>query len=132
MDCNTLKSASRLFSMAILISAPVGLAAQAASPVQSASRWDIFAGYSYLSPKGTVNVPQPNGMVLPYSYDRVKVGGLFSGAYYFSQHIGAQIEFAEHNWGTQSSNGSNIDTHGNNDGLIQSESERSLDIPQAK
>ncbi|HEV2380094.1 MAG TPA: hypothetical protein VG206_09910 [Terriglobia bacterium] len=64
-----------------------------------------------------MDVPQPNGTVVPYSYDPVKVGGLFSGAYFFSRRLGAQIEFGEHNWGTASSNGSNIGTHGNDDGF---------------
>ena len=39
------------------------------------SRWDIFAGYSYLAPKGTVQVPQPNGTTAPFNYDAVNVGG---------------------------------------------------------
>ncbi|HEV2323415.1 MAG TPA: OmpA family protein [Terracidiphilus sp.] len=124
MHCRVLKLASWYFSIALLLSAPIALSAQASesakgdnSSNQYASRWDIFAGYSYLAPKGTVNVPQPNGSVAPYSYDAVNVGGLFSGAYFFNRYAGAQIEFAEHNWGTQSSNGSNIGTHGNNDGF---------------
>jgi hypothetical protein len=124
MPRSLLRSASRYLSVALLLSAPVVLAAQA-SPAgtgynvtgQYASRWDIFAGYSYLAPDGTVDVPQPNGTVVPYSYDPVNVGGLFSGAYFFGQHLGAQVEFAEHNWGTQSNNGSNVGTHGNNDGF---------------
>ena len=82
-----------------------------------ASRWDIFAGYSYLAPHGTVQVPQPDGTTAPYSYNAVNVGGLFSGAYYFSKYVGLQGEFGIHQWGDQSSNGSNIGTHGNDDGF---------------
>ena len=117
-----LKTASRVLSIALLISAPAALVAQASpsakgnSSDQYASRWDIFAGYSYLAPKGTVNVPQPNGAVLPFSYDAVDVGGLFSGAYFFNRYVGAQVEFAEHHWGTQKLP-SNIGTRGNNDGF---------------
>ncbi len=117
-----LKSASRVLSIAVLVSAPIALSAQAApsakgnSSDQYASRWDIFAGYSYLAPKGTVNVPQPNGAIVPFSYKAVDVGGLFSGAYYFNRYVGAQVEFAEHHWGTQKLP-SNIGTHGNNDGF---------------
>ncbi|HEV2133110.1 MAG TPA: hypothetical protein VGR47_02500, partial [Terracidiphilus sp.] len=124
MHCGFVKSASRVLSIALMISAPIALAAQAApsakgntSQGQYASRWDIFAGYSYLAPKGTVDVPQPNGTVLPFSYDAIDVGGLFSGAYFFNRHVGAQVEFAEHHWGTISKNGSNVGTHGNNDGF---------------
>lgn len=117
------KSASRVLSIALLISAPVALAAQAAprakgtSSAQYASRWDIFAGYSYLAPKGTVNVPQTNGSVVPFSYNAVNVGGIFSGAYYFNQYAGVQVETSEHHWGTNSGTGSNIGTQGNNDGF---------------
>ena len=32
-----------------------------ASQFDSPSRWDFFAGYSYLAPKGTVDVLQPDG-----------------------------------------------------------------------
>jgi hypothetical protein len=124
MYCRVLKSASRALSLALLIAAPVALEAQSTpaakgnnSPDQYASRWDIFAGYSYLAPKGTVNVPQPNGTVVPYSYDAVNVGGIFSGAYYFNRYVGAQAEFSEHNWGSESNNGSNVGTGGNNDGF---------------
>lgn len=124
MFCGVLKSASRVLSIALLISAPVALAAQASpaakgnnSSDQYASRWDIFLGYSYLAPKGTVNVPQPSGVTEPFSYDAVNLGGLFSGAYYFNRYVGAQIEWGAHNWGTRSDNGSNIGTRGNNDGF---------------
>jgi outer membrane protein OmpA-like peptidoglycan-associated protein len=122
MYCGVLKSASRVLSVALLIAAPVALAAQAAPSAKGtssddyASRWDIFAGYSYLAPKGTVNVPQPDGTIVPYSYDAVDVGGLFSGAYFFNRYVGAQVEFAEHHWGTNKYP-SNIGTHGNNDGF---------------
>jgi hypothetical protein len=81
------------------------------------SKFDIFAGYSYLSPHGTVQVPQPNGSVVPYSYDPVKVGAIMSGAYYFSRFVGIQVEAAEHEFGT-SKTGSNIGTQGNNDGFV--------------
>ncbi|HEV2326481.1 MAG TPA: hypothetical protein VGS10_21260 [Terracidiphilus sp.] len=124
MHRSLLKSVGRYFPIALLLAAPVALAAQASpaakgspAPGQYASRWDIFAGYSYLAPKGTVNVPQPNGTIRGFTYSPVNVGGIFSGAYYFNQHWGAQVEFAEHNWGKESSNGSNIGTHGNNDGF---------------
>jgi outer membrane protein OmpA-like peptidoglycan-associated protein len=64
----------------------------------SASRWDIFAGYSYFAPHGTVQVPQPNGTVIPYDYKSINVGGLFSGAYYFNKYVGAQAEVGIHEY----------------------------------
>ena len=116
------KYVSQVLSLAVLIFTPVAWGAQAAPAAkgpnnQYVSKWDIFAGYSYLAPKGTVQVPQPNGSIEPFSYDAVDVGGLFSGAYFFNRYVGAQVEFAEHHWGYQNPNGSNIGTHGNNDGF---------------
>jgi outer membrane protein OmpA-like peptidoglycan-associated protein len=80
----------------------------------SASRWDIFLGYSYLAPHGTVQVvqPSPGFPVEPVDYKAVNVGGLFSGAYYFNRYVGAQVEVGEHEYGSKESD------HGNNDGFI--------------
>lgn len=125
MLVQSLKSLGRtLMASACLGAIPLTLAAQdAARPAPKtsnadyASRWDIFAGYSYLAPHGTVNVPQPNGTVVPYNYNAVNLGGLFSGAYYFNKYVGAQAEFGLHEWGDASGNGSNNGTHGNDDGF---------------
>jgi len=74
----------------------------------AASRWDIFAGYSYLAPHGTVQVVQPETFeVLPVSYQAVDVGGLFSGAYFFNRHVGAQVEFGLHEYGSAGSGKNN-------------------------
>ena len=61
-------------------------------PADSASRWDIFLGYSYLAPKGTVQSQQSDGSVQPFDYSSVDYGGIVSGAYYFNKYVGAQIE----------------------------------------
>jgi len=94
---------------------PAGVKAQ--GPNGQPSRWDIFAGYSYLAPKGTVQVPVSGGTTTPYSYNAVNLGGDFSVAYYFNKYVGLQGEYAEHEWGTVSTTGSNIGTHGNDDGF---------------
>jgi outer membrane protein OmpA-like peptidoglycan-associated protein len=124
MLLQTLKSLCRTLTFVCLAATPVALAAQdapkpapKASDVDYASRWDIFAGYSYLAPHGTVNVPQPDGTVVPYNYNAVNLGGLFSGAYYFNKYVGGQLEFGLHEWGDASANGSNIGNHGNDDGF---------------
>jgi hypothetical protein len=99
--------------------APVGLTAQAAGSSANVqpSRWDIFAGYSYLAPHGTVQIPQTGGSApAPYSYDAVNVGGAFSGAYYFNRYVGLQAEYAEHEWGI-SRYPNPIGTEGNDDGF---------------
>jgi outer membrane protein OmpA-like peptidoglycan-associated protein len=124
MHSRVLKSVSRVLSLAIVALAPVALAAQAAPAAkgtpsdQYASRFDIFAGYSYLAPKGTVNTPQPNGTINTDSYDAVNVGGIFSGAYYFNRFVGAQVEYDIHEWGQQpAGSGTNVGTNGNDDGF---------------
>jgi hypothetical protein len=74
----------------------------------SPSRWDIFAGYSYLAPHGTVQVEQPSTFAIePVDYKSVNVGEIFSGAYYFNKYVGAQVELGFHEYG--SSGGSNND-----------------------
>ena len=122
MNTRVLKSASLALALAAAALVPAALSCQAApaakgtSSDQYASRWDIFMGYSYLAPHGTVNVPQTNGTVVPYSYDAVNVGALFSGSYFFNRYLGAQVEFAEHQYGSAVA-GTNIGTKGNNDGF---------------
>jgi hypothetical protein len=101
---------------------PALLAAQAAPAAKgssegSPSRWDIFAGYSYLAPHGTVNTPEPDGNITVASYDAVNLGGLFSGAYFFNRFVGVQLELGEHEWGEQNGR-SNIGTEGNDDGFL--------------
>ncbi len=119
-----LKSVCRTLAFAGLAVTSLGLAAQdapkpapKANTADYASRWDFFAGYSYLSPKGTVNVPQPNGTTLPFNYNAVNVGGLFSGAYFFNKYVGAQAEYGLHEYGDADPNGSNNGTKGNDDGF---------------
>jgi ribosomal protein S11 len=119
--------ALRIFNMAAALicagAMPALLTAQAAPAAKgsfsegSPSRWDIFAGYSYLAPHGTVDTPQPDGTIIPASYDAVNLGGLFSGAYFFNRFVGAQFEFGEHEWG-QENGKNNIGTEGNDDGFL--------------
>ena len=62
------------------------------------SRVDIFTGYSYFGPHGTV---KPAGT----SYSSVNYGAIGSGAYYFTKYFGAEASYAAH-------------PGGNNDGFI--------------
>ena len=122
METRVLRAIGRIFALvSVGILLPVALLGQSKPAARGASndmpsRWDIFAGYSYLAPKGTVQVTQQNGSVAPVSYDAVNVGGLFSGAYYFNRFVGVQAEYGIHEWGSDVS-GSNIGTHGNDDGF---------------
>jgi hypothetical protein len=76
----------------------------AAPAEQSPSRVDIFAGYSYIAPKATVNTPLGNGTYFPQRPSAVDLGAIFSGAYYFNRYVGGQVEYGNHQ-------------EGNNDGL---------------
>jgi len=122
MSLPALKFLSRTVAMACLAVMPVALAAQGSSASSgssdtSPSKWDIFAGYSYLAPHGTVVTPiNSTGGTVTANYDAVNVGGLFSGAYFFNRFAGLQVEFAEHQYG-DSVAGSNIGDKGNDDGF---------------
>src|SRR5262249_8451954 len=115
------KNFGRVLALLCMAAVPMAAAAQSTpaakgSSEASPSRWDIFLGYSYLAPKGTVNTPV-NGTTVSANYDAVNVGGLFSGAYYFNKYVGVQAEFGEHQWGDSSGYPNNIGTHGNDDGF---------------
>jgi hypothetical protein len=106
MHHSMLKSLSRILLATALAGFSSGLVAQdAASPAKKAatpsadspSRWDIFAGYSYLAPKGTVNVLQTDGVtVLPETFKAMDSGLIASGARYFNKYVGVQVEGSSH------------------------------------
>ncbi len=122
MKTRVLKIVGRIFTLASVgIMLPAALLSQATPSARGASnvmpsRFDVFAGYSYLAPKGTVQVLQPDGTTAPFSYDAVNIGAIFSGAYYFNRFAGIQAEYAEHEWGSQQTS-SNIGSKGNDDGF---------------
>jgi hypothetical protein len=91
------KFLSRVFVLCVLASLPVALAAQdAAKPATKAStddspsKWDIFAGYSYLAPHGT------EGVASPLSAQSINYGSILSVARYFNKYVGVQLEADEH------------------------------------
>jgi outer membrane protein OmpA-like peptidoglycan-associated protein len=63
-----------------------------------ASRVDIFAGYSYLAPHGSVTIPGGAfvGLPGPVSYSAIDYGAIGSGTYYFNRFLGAQVEYSNH------------------------------------
>ena len=123
MQARVLQFAGRVFALVSVGLLPVALAAQVSPSAKGSasnewpSQLNIFAGYSYLAPKGTVNTTNPSGVPVTASYDPVNVGGLFSGAYFFNRTIGIQAEFGEHEWGVQTP-GANVGTRGDDDGFF--------------
>ncbi len=128
MSARVLRSAGRVVALASVALLSVAMIAQApakakAAPGDNPSRWDIFAGYSYLAPHGTVNTQYANGTAVSANYDAVNVGGIASVAYYFNRYVGLQGEWGYHEWGVQknlplSAPGANIGTEGNDDGFM--------------
>jgi hypothetical protein len=102
MHSSARRYAGKILSLVILF--PFSLAAQdapkpsahPASQADAPPRWDIFAGYSYLAPKDTVDVLQSNGQVLPVTYKADAAGFILSGSRYFNKYIGAQLEGSTH------------------------------------
>jgi len=90
------KSIGRALIIALVAMMPVALAAQAAPTKKGAitdspSKWDIFVGYSYLSPHGTVNTLQPDGTTtLPVNFSNITGGGIVSIARYFNNYFGIE------------------------------------------
>ena len=84
-------------------------AAPKAAKNDDVSRWDIFAGYSYLAPKGTVNVPLPpaGATVQAASYNAQNVGAILSVARYFNRYVGLQAEVGVHEYGSTGSTKNN-------------------------
>jgi hypothetical protein len=58
-----------------------------AAASDSPSKWDIFVGYSYLAPHGSVQgIGGP-----PNSYQSIDWGSIISGARYFDNHFGIEV-----------------------------------------
>jgi len=92
-----LKSMSRALALALIASVPVALVAQdAAKPAHKAaddspSRWDIFAGYSYIAPKGTVVTPFYFNTTVTANYTSINYGEIASVARFFNDHLGLEL-----------------------------------------
>jgi hypothetical protein len=91
------KTMSWVLALAAVAVLPLAMAAQdsakpatTASSEDSPSKWDIFAGYSYLAPHGTVGA---NDALTAQS---VNYGAILSVARYFNKYAGLQLEADEH------------------------------------
>jgi outer membrane protein OmpA-like peptidoglycan-associated protein len=118
MFCHLSKSIVGLFFLAGLALTPAFIEAQTVPNTNSAKgyvapKWDIFAGYSYLTPHASVTSTDGSTTT---DYISVNLGGDFSYAYFFNRYVGAQAEVGLHEWGKQ--NGEEpVGTEGNNEGF---------------
>lgn len=104
MNTRYLKSARRIFALAGLLAISLSLTAQEpaktaakTADAASSSKWDIFAGFSYLSPKGNLINTTSNGTTVTDSARAVNVGAIGSVTRYFSPYVGIQAEGDYHN-----------------------------------
>jgi len=124
MYIRVFKTVGRACALALVTFLSVASEAQTApaqkqiSAQYTQSKWDFFAGYSYLSPHDTVNIPKAGGGTFPASYNNVTLGGLFSYTRFFNPYLGAQIEIGEHEWGGQYPTTGTNGIHGNDDGFM--------------
>ncbi len=80
--------------------------AQTSAPAQTmpkaapVSRIDIFTGYSYLAPHGTVTTNSGvTGQPFPVRYGSADYGAVGSVAYFFNKYVGGVVEYADHSIG---------------------------------
>ncbi len=79
---------------------PAPAPAQMMPKTAPVSRVDIFLGYSYLAPHGTVTTVSPaTGLPYPVRYGSVDEGAVGSVAYYFNRYVGGTVEYADHTLG---------------------------------
>jgi len=120
----------RLVALALVAMIPASAMAQEApkpavkAPVNdSANKWDIFLGYSYLSPNGKIAGTRSGAPAS--TYGQVNWGGIISASRYFNRSLGIQVEGDEHmqseDWpagDNNSSMNSNDDFAGGSAGFI--------------
>jgi len=105
MYSRVLKTAGRVLALAVIASMPLALAAQDAAKTQDAakpakapyaglgSKWDIFGGYSFISPHGTVDTPLENNTTTPtspFNYVKIPGGGIFAVTRFLNKNIGIE------------------------------------------
>ncbi|MDR3774579.1 MAG: hypothetical protein P4L26_14595 [Terracidiphilus sp.] len=102
MSSQNVRAVSRVLALAFVACLPGSLAAQVVASQANgnanspAPKWDIFVGYSILDPRGTFNTVQPDGSVLPATFNLEKRGLLEEATYYFNRNAGIQVESGQH------------------------------------
>jgi outer membrane protein OmpA-like peptidoglycan-associated protein len=117
MKFHALKSVSRILALLLMVAMPVALAAQdsakraaRASEDASASKWDIFLGYSYLAPFVS------SGFDTGFDNGTINYGAIGSVSRYFNKYAGVQFEGDYHN--DNNEDHPNYDFAGGSGGLI--------------
>ena len=118
MKSRLLKS-TQILILALVALLPVAMMAQdttkSASKVSaqgSDSRWDIFAGYSYLKPHASVSSEG-----VSYNFSGINAGAIGSISYYFNKNLGLQFEGDVHSM-NETLTGTNNDLSGGSAGII--------------
>src|SRR5271170_5781457 len=100
MLSRTKGSLSRILLVACAVglgsSSLYGQSSPTAAPPAPISRIDVFLGYSYLAPHGTVTTPLSNGSTSPNNYSSITLGTADSVSYYFNKYVGGQVEIGIH------------------------------------
>ena len=111
MHSQVKRTVSRVLMLAVAGISPLLLGGQASSkaPMMSysdaPSRWDIFTGYSYLGPHGTVDVLQPDRVTVnAVEYEAIDMGAIVSASYYFDKWVGVQMESSQHHFSINANN----------------------------
>jgi hypothetical protein len=73
-----------------------GQSSPAATPPAPISKIDVFLGYSYLAPHGTITTALPDGTTSPNTYSSVDYGTAASASYFFNKYVGGQVEIGVH------------------------------------
>lgn len=105
MLCRSLRFVSHL----VLAASTVGLGsaslfgqdaaqkpASAAPSAPPISRYDIFVGYSYLAPHGTIQNQGSGGTTVYNTDGAVDYGAIASATYWFNKYVGGQFEHGNH------------------------------------
>ncbi|HEU5351018.1 MAG TPA: OmpA family protein [Terracidiphilus sp.] len=93
-----MKTLCRVLALTTALGVPAAMMAQdsgapaagTASAVDSPSKWDIFLGYSYLAPKGSVQTTLTDGTTPTLDYHAQNKGAIESVAYYFNNNVGVE------------------------------------------
>jgi outer membrane protein OmpA-like peptidoglycan-associated protein len=93
---NLLTGCAMLLAAAVALGQSSTSATSGGTPDSAVSRSDVFMGYSYIAPHGTVSTPEANGVNTDLDYSAINYGAIGSYAYYFNRYVGGQVEYANH------------------------------------